>query len=44
MPTILNATPVLGDDPAALLWLGVLVIVLALGGIWADRVDRRNPR
>ncbi len=44
MPTILNATPALGNDPAALFLVGIFIALLVLGGVWADRVDRANPR
>jgi hypothetical protein len=34
------ATTTSGADPAALLWVAIWILLLVIGGIWADRVDR----
>lgn len=44
MPPILSATPPPTDLGPWLLVVGIFIVLLVAGGLWADRVERRNPR
>jgi hypothetical protein len=39
-----SATPIFGLEPGGLIFLIIFFALLVVGGLWADRVDRRNPR
>jgi hypothetical protein len=40
----LSATPISGADPGALFALGIFIALLVVGGVWADRIEKRWPK